>query len=141
MWEFLDYVTDSKKVPIEIWATNHLSKAERAEFDLAVDYMQRIDDWDTVKKAKKKYEELQRDLAGLTELKFSTTTRSGGRNHRKQFRPLGILIRQEKRFIFLGGFQKGRPGSPPIPSQAFTLALRYKREYEDRRGNTRVHKT
>jgi hypothetical protein len=139
MWPFFDYITDGGKVPVEEWAVNHLVLAEQAEFDVAVDYLQRIEDWGSVKKARRKYRELQRELQGLTELKFSVTVQIMGRNLKKHFRPLGILKRDQRQFIFLGGFQKGNPG--PIPVDAFTDALRYKREYEQDRGDIREHKT
>lgn len=137
-WQFLDYVTDTGKVPVDAWVENHLTPEERAEFDIAVDYLARISDWDSVKKAGRKYEELKRELVGLTELKFDTVNRSMGRNSTKKFRPLGIMQRSQHVFIFLGGFQKG---NPPIPEDAHTLALRYKQEYESGRGDTREHKT
>ena len=139
MWQFFDYITDGGRVPIEEWVVNHLVLSEQAEFDVAIDYLQRIEDWDSVKKARRKYRELQRELQGLTELKFSVTVQIMGRNLKKHFRPLGILKRHQRQFIFLGGFQKGNPG--PIPVDAFTDALRYKREYEQDRGDIREHKT
>lgn len=137
-WEFLDYVTDSGRVPVEDWVVNHLTTEERAEFDAAVDYLQRIYDWDSLPRARRKYKELQRELAGLTELRFSRTVQSGGRNRKTHFRPLGIMNRNDHRFILLGGFQKGRPN--PIPGNAHELALRYKQEYEEGRGSTNAHK-
>lgn len=79
-WEFLDYVADDGTVPIDEWIEDCLKPAEQAEFDLAVDYLARIADWDSVKKAKRKYVELERGLKGLTELKFSMTTQSMGKN-------------------------------------------------------------
>ena len=136
-WQFLDYVTYSNAVPVDEWADNHLTPEERAEFDTAVDFLSKILDWDSVPRAKRKYKELKRDLVGLAELKFDMTTRSMGRNSKKRFRPLGIMKRQQRVFILLGGFQKG---SPPIPKDAHTLALHYKQEYENERGSTRAHK-
>jgi hypothetical protein len=136
-WRFLDYTTDGSVNPVVEWCENHLTIAERAEFDVVVDYLERIEDWDEVKKAKRKYRELDRGLAGLTELKFSTTTQNLGKNFKKQFRPLGILKRKEREFIFLGGFQKGHGG--PIPPDAYTKALRYKQEYVRNRGTTDGH--
>jgi hypothetical protein len=139
LWRFLDYVTDDSRVPIEEWVSNHLEPAERAAFDVVVDYLGRIDDWDEVRKSSRKYCELKRQLVGLTELKFATVTQAMGKNHKKQFRPLGILKRLERQFIFLGGFQKSNPG--PIPINAYTDALSYKKEYEQNRGDLREHKT
>ena len=138
MWEFLDYVTDSGSVPVEQW-TLSLTAQERADFDMAIDYLQKINDWDSVRRASRKYRELKRELVGLTELKFSRITQSMGRNRKIHFRPVGIMNRRQRQFIFLGGFQKSSSG--PIPSNAQTLALRYKREYESGRGSTRAHKT
>jgi hypothetical protein len=139
IWKFVDYVTDAETVPLDEWVANYLTLAEKAEFDAAVDYLQRIEDWDTVRRAKQKYKELQRELVGLTELKFSRTTQAMGRNFKTHFRPVGILKREQRLFIFLGGFKKGNPG--PIPLDAYTKALRYKKEYEEDRGTTREHKT
>jgi hypothetical protein len=139
MWQFFDYITDGGRAPVEDWLVNHLLPAEQAEFEVAIDYLQRIEDWDSVKKASRKYRELVRELQGLTELKFSVTVQIMGRNLKKHFRPLGILKRDQRQFIFLGGFQKGNPN--PIPVDAFTDALRYKREYEQDRGDIREHKT
>lgn len=139
MWQFFDYITDGGEVPVENWVANHLLLAEQAEFAVAIDYLQRIEDWDSVRKASRKYRELDRNLQGLTELKFSVTTQAMGRNFKKHFRPLGVLKREQQQFIFLGGFQKGNPD--PIPADAFINALRYKQEYEQNRGTTREHKT
>jgi len=137
LWQFLDYITDEGKNPVVEWSENHLTIAERAEFDLVVDFLERVEDWDEVKRAKRKYLELERELVGLTELKFATITQNMGKNFKKQFRPLGILKRKERQFIFLGGFQKGHGG--PIPADAYTNALRYKQEYDQSRGTTDDH--
>lgn len=52
------------------------------------------------------------------------------------------MKRDTRQFIFIGGFQKGTRGNPePIPADAYTSALRYKKEYEDGRGDIRAHKT
>jgi hypothetical protein len=136
-WRFLDYIADDQKNPVVEWSENILTASERAEFDLVVDYLERIPDWDEVKKAKRKYRELKRELIGLTELKFSTTVQGMGRNRKKHFRPLGILKRPEREFIFLGGFQKGNPD--PIPADAHENALRYKQQYENNRGRVDEH--
>jgi hypothetical protein len=137
-WTFLDYITDEEVVPVDEWVNEWLTLPERAEFDVTVDYLSRIRDWDEVKKARRKYEEL-RDHPGLTELKFKTTSQERGQNRHKQFRPLGLLKRSSREFIFIGGFQKDQSGQ--IPDDAFAKAMRYKREYEDDKGRTRAHKT
>jgi hypothetical protein len=138
LWRFLDYVTDDEKNPVNEWCENYLTVSEQAEFDLVVDYLARIRDWDEVKKARRKYRELERELVGLTELKFTTTIQNMGKNITKHFRPLGILKREEQEFIFLGGFQKGR-SNIPIPADAYIKALRYKKEHEQNRGTTHEH--
>lgn len=139
MWEFQDYVTSDGKVPVEDWCNNQLSAAERAEFDVAVDYLRRIEDWDSVRKSKRKYRQLTRELEGLTEIKFDVTTQKEGSNTKKRFRPVGILKREEQKFIFLGGFQKSQKG--PVPEDAFEKLLKRKQDFENNRGSTREHKT
>lgn len=140
MWEFQDYVTPDGNVPVEDWCSNHLSPAERAEFDVAVDYLRRIEDWDSVKKSKRKYRQLSRELEGLTEIKFEVTTQNNrGRNTKKRFRPVGILKREEQQFVFLGGFQKSQKG--PVPKDAFEKLLKHKQDFENKRGLIREHKT
>jgi hypothetical protein len=137
LWRFLDYISDDNRNHVNEWQENHLTMSERAVFDLVIDYLGRIEDWDEVKRARRKYRELQRGLLGLTELKFAVITQTMGRNIRKQFRPLGILKREEREFIFLGGFQKSN--NAPIPPDAYINALRYKLEYEQNRGTTNEH--
>jgi len=138
MWKFQDYVAVDNSVPVDDWYMS-LLPAERAEFDVAIDFLGRIGDWDSVKKSERKYKELERELEGLTEIKFDTTVQRGGKNLTKRFRLVGILRRDQKEFIFLGGFQKGHSG--PIPNDAWERLLKHKEDFENNRGKVRDHKT
>src|SRR5215472_18259168 len=117
MWKFVDYVAEDKSVPIEDWRRT-LLPAEQAEFDLAIECLQKSQDWDSNKRLHRKYRELTRELAGLTELKFDTTIQERGRNYKKRFRAVGLMNREKRTFILLGGFQKGSRNRP-IPEDAF----------------------
>jgi hypothetical protein len=139
MWKFSQYVRDDQSVPIEDWYST-LAPEERAEFDIAIDVFERTDDWDSYKRIHEKYLELERELKGLTELKFDMTTRQGGKNYTKRFRPVGFMNKGEKTFILLGGFQKGRRNKP-IPENAFERILKDKKAFENGRGSIRDHKT
>ena len=138
MWKFRDYVRANSSVPMEDWYKTLLPD-ERAQCDITLDYMERIDDWDSVKRSAKKYGRLVRELVGLTEIKFDVPFHDNGKNVKKHFRPVGFMNREEHIFDFIGGFQKGH--NNPIPEDAFERLLKYKREYEDGQGETRDRKT
>jgi hypothetical protein len=96
-WEFFDYITEARRNPIMDW-WGSLEAQPRAEFDVLVAVLCETEDWDEVKKKKRKYKELTRNYPGIYELIFKVG--------KTNYRPLGILRRTERQFIFLGGFEK-----------------------------------
>jgi hypothetical protein len=88
------------------------------------------EDWDEPKPRKRKYKELRREHEGLCELFLIWGTRS--------FRPIGILHREIREFIFLGGCEKlGKDVTDP--KGAFDSALRFKQQFDARRGIIREY--
>jgi len=110
---------------------------EQAAFDLLIKALSETDDWDEVKRSRRKYKELDREHSGLTQLMFETERRHQGKIVRRQFRILGILIRTAREFIFLGGCEKH--GEWTVPHGAFDEALRLRGKYEQNKGTTREH--
>jgi hypothetical protein len=98
----------------------------RAEFDATLTTLEATVDWrDT-----KSFKELKRAHAGLGEIRF----RLGDKHAVRRFRPIGIwppIVESE--FILLLGCEKQRNGVL-IPEDAFTLALNYKRQWEQGEG-------
>ncbi len=127
-WKFLDYITEDRHNPILEWYTT-LETDVRAAFDVLVQDLSGTEDWDAPKPRKRKYRLLRRRHIGLCELIF----RVGNR----KFRPLGVLISENREFIFLGGCEHRRFFS--IPANAFDEALRLKSLFEQGRGATREH--
>lgn len=128
-WQFLDYVTENHVNPVSEWYQKHLDDDEKAEFDLLVKTLSITEDWDEVKEKDRKYKELERDRVGLTQLMFKVK--------RKNFRPIGVLKRAAREFIFFGGCEKHPFWT--VPANAFDQALRLKAQWEQDRGATREH--
>jgi hypothetical protein len=127
-WEFLDYITEDRRNPImDWWGT--LEPEPKADFNLLVVTMSETEDWDEVKESKRKYKELSRNFPGMYELKFKVG--------RTNYRPLGILKRVERQFVFLGGCEKH--GFWTVPRDAFNEAYKQKMQFEQGKGTTRAH--
>jgi len=128
-WEFKDYVTADQRSPILEWYGT-LDEDVQAAFDLLVKGMAETEDWDEVKPRRRKYKELTRQHEGLCELFLKVNERS--------FRPIGILRRETREFIFLGGCEKVGQGATD-PEEAFDSALRLKQQFDAGRGVTREY--
>jgi len=129
-WKFKDYVTEQHRSPLLEWYGT-LDEVVQAEFDLLLKNMSETENWDEVKPRKRKYKELTRQHEGLCELLLKVGKRS--------FRPLGILRRETREFIFLGGAEKiGQDASDP--EGAFDEALRLKGKFDEGRGGTRDYR-
>jgi hypothetical protein len=127
-WRFMDYITEDNRCPIIEWYGIQDDDVQ-AEFDLLVKDLSETDDWDEPKPTKRKYRVLTKRHVGLCELKFKV--------HGRKFRPLGILARENREFVFLGGCEK--QGMNTIPPDAFDAAFRLKEPFEDGRGGIREH--
>ena len=127
-WKFLDYITEGHRNPILDWYGT-VDKEVRASFDVLIQELIGTEDWDAPKPAKRKYRTLKLQHAGMCELIFKVGTR--------KFRPLGILDRHNKAFIFLGACEHQRMNS--IPPNAFDEAFRLKVQFDQQRGATREH--
>jgi hypothetical protein len=127
-WEFLDYITEGppKKNPVmDWWGT--LTPQGKADFDALVVVLSETEDWDEPKR--KKYKELKGRHKGLCELILKVE----GEN----LRPLGVLRRQQRQFVFLGGCEKH--GLWTVPPEAFDNALKLKEQLDQGKGATRAH--
>ena len=127
-WEFLDYITEDHRNPVLGWY-GALEPQVQADFDLLVIALSETEDWDEVKERKRKYKELIRHYSGMYELIFKVG--------RKNFRPLGILRRSERQFVFLGGCEKHTFWT--VPPNAFEGAYKLKGQFDLGRGTTRAH--
>jgi hypothetical protein len=126
-WTFKQYLSDGQVCPILDWF-GKLPSEVQAEFDLLIKNLANTEDWDEAKPNKRKYKELKREHEGLCELFLNVGERS--------FRPLGILHRDIREFVFLGGCEKTGQGLTD-PEGAFDSALEFKRQYDEGRGVTR----
>ena len=106
-----------------------LEPEPKADFDVLVAVLAETEDWDEVKKKRRKYKELTRKYPGMYELIFKVG--------RKNFRPLGILRRVERQFIFLGGCEKHPVWT--VPPNAFENAYKLKGQFEQGRGRINAH--
>lgn len=127
-WRFTDYVTESLRCPIIEWYGTQ-GEDVQAEFDLLVKDLSESENWDEPKPGKRKYKLLTKQHSGLCELMF--------RVERRKFRLIGILVRENREFIFLGGCEKRRTFT--IPPDAFDAAFRLKELLDLGRGVTREH--
>ncbi|HEY0704254.1 MAG TPA: type II toxin-antitoxin system RelE/ParE family toxin [Candidatus Acidoferrales bacterium] len=127
-WRFVEYVTEEepRRCPIIEWYGT-LDPEVQAEFDIQVKALSEIDNWDD---ARPKYKELDRQHAGLCELRLKV-----GKRH---FRPIGVLLREERTFVFLGGCEKKGRGTTD-PEQAFEIAMNLKRQLEAGKGALREY--
>jgi hypothetical protein len=130
-WQFKDYVTDEipPRSPMLDWYGT-LPEEVQAGLDVLLKTLTETEDWDEAKPSKRKYKELTREHQGLCELLLKV----GKRN----FRPVGILQREIREFIFLGGAEKVGQGATD-PEGAFDAALNLKRQFEEGRGVTREY--
>ena len=101
----------------------------QADFDALVLTLSETQDWDDAKKKKRKYKELERKHAGLCELILKVEG--------KNLRPLGVLKRELRQFVFLGGCEKHTFWT--IPPGAFDKALKLKGQFDQGKGATRAH--
>lgn len=125
-WEFLDYITEQHENPVLNWYGT-LTPQAKADFDALILALSETEDWDEPKK--KKYKELERKHKGLCQLMLKVE----GRN----LRPLGLLRREQRQFIFLGGCEKHPFWT--VPSAAFDKALKLKEQLDQGKGATRAH--
>jgi hypothetical protein len=127
-WRFADYVTEEHRCPIIEWYGTQEDDVQ-AEFDLLVKDLSESEDWDEPKPRKRKYKVLTRQHTGLCELKFRVEGR--------KFRIIGIWLRENREFIFLGGCEKRKTFT--IPPDAFDAAFRLKELLDRGKGTTREH--
>jgi hypothetical protein len=126
-WEFKDYVTEDHLSPLVIWYGS-LDPNVKAAFDLLLKNLAETEDWDEAKSSRKKYKELKVQHAGLCELRFKVGPRS--------FRPLGVLQRELRFFVLLGGAEKiGQDLT--VPEGAFDEAFRLMGHLAEGRGAIR----
>jgi len=131
-WRFVDYLTEGppRTNPVSDWYGT-LDPDVKAAFDALVRTLEETEDWDEPKPKDRKYKELSGKHVGLCELIFKVE----GRN----FRPIGILHREIREFIFLGGCEKKGWFGTTDPVNAFDNALLLKAAYEQEKGTTREH--
>jgi hypothetical protein len=136
-WQFLDYITEKNERPIITWYGT-LEPNAKVEFDLLVKVLSETEDWESVKKKRQKFRDLERQHLGLTELVFEVEGKYMGSFKKKQFRPLGIRRKLERVFILLNGCEKhGFMGT--VPPGAFEDAMRLKSDLEQGKGTTDAH--
>jgi hypothetical protein len=126
-WRFKDYVTEDRRSPLLEWY-GMLDGDVQAAFDLLLKFLSETEDWDEAKSSRKKYKELFGKHEGLCELILKVGKR--------KFRPLGILHRDSREFVFLGGAEKVGQGVTD-PEGAFDLALHLKKQFDEGKGVTR----
>jgi hypothetical protein len=101
----------------------------KAALDPFLMLLAETEDWDEPKPRKRKYRVLEQQHAGLCELKLKLGKR--------KLRPVGVLLREDRRFILFGGCEEN--GRFTIPPNAFDEALILKGAFEQGRGTTREH--
>jgi hypothetical protein len=127
-WEFLDYITEDRQNPVLAW-WGTLSDQAKAEFDTLVLVLSETEDWDEPKRKKRKYKELDKQHKGLSELILKVDG--------KNLRPIGLLRKEQRQFVFLGGCEKHTFWT--VPPGAFDKALRLKEKLDQGKGATGAH--
>jgi hypothetical protein len=126
MWGIKAYHLEGGTCPIRDWYRLQ-DVSVQAVFDAALATLRGTVDWTDTKA----FEALKRDHTGLGEIRFKLE-----KPRVRRFRPVGIwppVVDYE--FVLLVGCEKERNGVL-IPSDAFTMALEYKRRWE--RGEGRI---
>ena len=134
LWTFRDYRTDDSppKNLIQEWYGRQ-DISVQVEFDATVKILAKTEEW---RKAKE-FKVLNRQHAGLGELRFCVRDRKHGKEIKRRFRPVGIWNEHLRDFTFLIGCEKSR--EIYTPPDAFNLALEYKSRLEQGKGSTREH--
>jgi hypothetical protein len=97
----------------------------QTDFDAVVRLLSATPDWSDLREFKK----LDRAHVGLGELRFKT--------QKVQYRPVGFFGKADGEFVLLLGCSKS--GRVYTPLNAFDLALRYKADFENKRGGLVEH--
>ena len=124
-WRIKAYRLPGGTCPVRDWYRAQ-DVPVQAEFDAVLTTLKATVDWSDTSA----FKVLKRNHAGLGEIRF----RFGKKPDVRRFRPVGIwppMIRGE--FVLLLGCEKERNGVL-IPEDAFTLALDYKRRWEQGDG-------
>jgi len=128
LWRIKAYYLAGGTCPIRDWYRPQDAEV-KAEFDVTLLTLMATSDWrDT-----NAFGEMKREHVGLGEMRFQI----GKKPDLRRFRPVGIwppTVAGE--FILLTGCEKARNGIL-IPDDAFTMALEYKRRWEN--GEGEVH--
>lgn len=120
LWTFKAYYLVGDTCPIRDWYAAQEIEVQAA-YDAALTTLGATEDWEDTKQ----FGVLRREHAGLGEIRFALDGKP-----KRRFRPVGIwppIV--EKEFILLVGCEKA-PRGVYIPEEAFTTALRYKRDLE-----------
>ncbi len=135
-WRFSVYVTEDGRNLIQEWYDKQ-DEDVQAAFDHTLLTLRAVDDW--LDKDVKEFKALDRQHAGLGELRFHVPTVHpvNKRPYRRRFRPPGIWRPTQRDFIILLGCEKRQRAY--IPHGAFDLALRYKADLEQGRGTIREY--
>lgn len=126
LWRFIAYYPKGKGCPVRDWYDVQHPKV-RAELDFTLGILKGADVWI----GRDEFKELTGEHAGLCEIRFNVQFPKPGSPSgqvKRRFRPLGIWRPREREFILLVGYEKS--GRLWLPPNAFTLALKYKREFE-----------
>ncbi len=129
---FQDYYTDDRPPRNLIGNWYSLQDARvRAAFDGQISLVESYssEDWERLNPFKL----LTRECAGLWELIVDIKDRKPFRH----IRPVGVWHAEERVFVLLGAFEKS--GRIYAPANACAEALKYKAQYEARRGAINDH--
>jgi hypothetical protein len=127
VWQIKAYHLQGGACPIQNWYRNQDVRVQ-AEFDATLATLKATVDWTDTNA----FKALKRDHTGLGEIRFRLE-----KPEERRFRPVGIwppIVEWE--FILLVGCEKEHNGLL-APPNAFTLALEYKRRWQQ--GEGEVH--
>lgn len=125
-WRFIAYHPRGVGCPIRDWYDAQHPKV-RTAFDFTVGILKGTDVWIGTRE----FRELEGEHLGLAEVRFNVEFPKPGSPSgqvKRRFRPLGVWRPREREFVFLVGYEKS--GRMWLPSNAFKLAFRFKREFE-----------
>jgi hypothetical protein len=130
LWQFMYYWTEDEKSPVGDWYNCGHPRIQAA-FDATQLILGETEDWTTPNVLE--FKVLKDRHIGLGEIRFNLELNG----IKRRFRPVGIWPPSGNTFIVLLGCEKS--GRIYIPNEAFDLALKYKRWYEQQRGGIREY--
>lgn len=132
-WGFRQFISEEGENRMADWVAQ-LDEAAQGALASTLLLISNIDDWG------KHWKPLNREHAGLDELRVKWDVPLTEPPQTRRLRPVGVRQFQQRRFVFFGGAEKFIWGEMK-PPDAFDKALILKREFDLGKGTNCEHRT